>query len=100
MDYANIYQNLALTDARSEDPQSGCWIRWNFVCSHWQNRFCLLRTGPHPFSMPLRKDSWTVTDQNEQPPSRRKLVLFGLLTAGLSVVMYVSFIAKVALKGP
>lgn len=35
-----------------------------------------------------------------QPPNKKKLVLFGLLLAGMSLFMYVSFILKTAIKGP
>lgn len=33
-------------------------------------------------------------------PSRRKLVIFGLLLAAVSLFMYVSFIVKTAVRGP
>jgi hypothetical protein len=36
----------------------------------------------------------------DSPPDKKKLVVFGLCVAGLSLFMYVSFIAKVAFDGP
>jgi hypothetical protein len=36
----------------------------------------------------------------ETPDQKKKLVLFGLCVGALSLFMYVSFIAKVALQGP
>ena len=41
-----------------------------------------------------------MTNQQHQPPSRRKLVIFALAMGGLSLAMYLSFIAKVAINGP
>lgn len=40
------------------------------------------------------------TDMTETPEQRKKLIVFGLCVFALSVFMYVSFIAKVALDGP
>ena len=36
----------------------------------------------------------------QSPPDRKKLVVFGLCLAGLSLFMYVSFVLKVAFDGP
>ncbi len=36
----------------------------------------------------------------DSTPDKQKLVVFGLCLAGLSIFMYVSFIAKVAFDGP
>jgi hypothetical protein len=43
----------------------------------------------------------THRDPNAPPPKdRKKLVLFALMLAALSLFMYVSFIVKTAVKGP
>jgi len=36
----------------------------------------------------------------DSTPDKKKLVVFGLCLAGMSLFMYVSFIAKVAFDGP
>jgi len=36
----------------------------------------------------------------DTPEQRKKLIVFGLCVGALSLFMYVSFIAKVALQGP
>jgi hypothetical protein len=46
---------------------------------------------------PINMQEIAMTDS---PPDRKKLVVFGLCVAGLSLFMYVSFIAKVAFDGP
>lgn len=42
----------------------------------------------------------TPPDDSREKAHRRKLVLFGLAMAALSLFMYVSFILKTAIKGP
>lgn len=37
---------------------------------------------------------------NDSEPDKKKLVIFGLCVGGVSLFMYVSFIAKVAFDGP